>query len=43
VSLKIELPADFPPGSYSVRLDVRDKEAGADLKERVPFEVKKAR
>lgn len=43
VSLKVELPGDFPAGAYAVTLNVRDKNAGTELKERVPFEVKKGR
>ncbi|HZV01204.1 MAG TPA: hypothetical protein VFF73_31120 [Planctomycetota bacterium] len=41
-SIKVELPADFPPGKYQVVLNVRDKAAGTELKEKVAFEVKKA-
>jgi hypothetical protein len=43
VSLKVDLPGEFPAGKYAVRLDVRDKEAGTEIKERAPFEVKKPR
>jgi hypothetical protein len=43
VSLKVELPPTFRDGAYVVKLDIRDKEAGLELHESVPFEVKKPR